>query len=71
MWHDEVNLFFFAKYYFLAEYLFIYSKFYSLNYNDIIFIYDNLVPENLLDWAYVLEKEEKGKAKKSARKPKR
>ena len=72
MWHDEVNLFFFfAKCYFLAEYLFIYFEFYSLNYNDTIFIYDNSVPENLLDWAYVLKKEEKEKAKKSARKPKR
>jgi hypothetical protein len=37
------------------------------NYNDKIFIYDDSAPEDLPDWAYASEEEEKGKAKKSKR----
>ena len=37
------------------------------NYNDKIFIYNDSAPEDLPDWAYASEEEEKGKVKKSKR----
>jgi hypothetical protein len=44
------------------------------NYDDTTFIYDDSAPEDLPDWVYASEEDEKqkkGKAKESVRKPKR